>query len=153
ALLQSAGGPQNAPFVVCGGGGSAGAYRVKNASGTAPPNGTFDLLLSGTPPTVDYSYAGNWYLVHSSQLASPESGSSSPSSACGNTNSSWKGSAATTLCQPTGSTPLPCTQATVNGDRSGPLANAVAGMAGCDPGSLNNCVVFLGLTNSCGSSS
>jgi hypothetical protein len=136
ALLQSVGGPQNGPFVVCGGGGSAGAYRVKNANGTAPSSGTFDVLLTGTPPAVDYSYAGNWYLVHSSQLASPAGGNSTSSSACGNTNSSWKGSAATTVCQPTGATPLPCTQATENGDRSGPLANIITGLGGCDPGTL-----------------
>lgn len=154
ALLQSVGGPQNGPFVVCGGGGSEGAYRVKNANGTAPSSGTFDVLLTGTPPTVDYNtYAGNWYLVHSSQLASPAGGNNSASAACGSTNSSWKGSAATTLCQPTGATPLPCTQATENGDRSGPLANIITGLGGCDPGTLTNCVVFLGITNSCGSSS
>src|SRR5712692_84889 len=60
ALLQSANvsGLSPAPFILCSGGGTGqvayGAYRVKNADGTAPPDGTFDTLVQGTTPlTID----------------------------------------------------------------------------------------------------
>jgi hypothetical protein len=164
AMLQSAsasGGTGGAPFIVCVGGARTlgdgtieqfGSYRVKNANGTAPPEGTHDLLLtSTTPPTVDPSLVGHTYLIHSSQLKDPESGQSpTTSSACGNDTGAWKGALDSSQpCVPTGSDPLPCLQPTLNGDRAGPIGNLVAGYTSCSPSVTTNCVALLAITTSC----
>jgi Flp pilus assembly protein TadG len=155
ALLGSGGPSGNlpAPFIICGGGLGA-AYRVKNADGTAPPDGTFDQLVTSTSPlTISSAFKDNIYLVHSSKLASPN-GPSGGTAACGNLDSSFKG--ATDMgssCTPTGSDSYPCQQPTSNGDQAGPISNFVAGYTGCTPTNQNNCVAMLAVTEACTSSS
>jgi hypothetical protein len=136
------------PFIVCGGSpGGDGAYVDDDrVGGQLPidPSDNHDVLLTGSPPQVNYAaFQGKKYVVQWEQLRN-NNGS------CDTSSSDFKGNNTDDDCSPPGV--VPCSQTFQNGTRSGPTRNRVSGLPACSGTTMDNCVALLPIANLCGTS-